>query len=94
MQMETGCMEAQEPGYIQDVILATGSNDPHTDFSAVTVISLGLRPVPRLKRSRRCRRDSSRLQTRAGAMSALIGIAARYSIESGRPVRIDDLIKV
>jgi len=30
--------------------------------------------------------------SRAGAMSALIGIAARHSIESGRSVRIDDLV--
>ncbi len=30
--------------------------------------------------------------TRAGALSALIGIAARHSIESGKPVRIDDLV--
>ena len=31
--------------------------------------------------------------TRAGAMSALIGIAARNSIESGKPIRIADLVK-
>jgi len=30
--------------------------------------------------------------SRAGVMSSLIGIAARKSIESGRPIRIDDLV--
>ena len=32
--------------------------------------------------------------TRAGAMAAFIGIAARHSIESDKPVRIDDLVKI
>jgi hypothetical protein len=32
--------------------------------------------------------------SRAGAMSCLTGIAARKSIESGRPVKVADLVKL
>jgi len=32
--------------------------------------------------------------SREGALSALIGIAARHSIEQGRPIKIDELVKI
>jgi predicted dehydrogenase len=32
--------------------------------------------------------------SRDGALSALIGIAARHSIEQGRPIKIDELVKI
>ena len=35
-----------------------------------------------------------RAGSREGALSALIGIAARHSIEQGRPVKIDELVKI
>jgi predicted dehydrogenase len=35
-----------------------------------------------------------RAGSREGALSALIGIAARHSIEQGRPIKIDELVKI
>ena len=32
--------------------------------------------------------------SREGALSALVGIAARHSIEQGRPIKIDELVKI
>jgi hypothetical protein len=32
--------------------------------------------------------------SREGALSALVGIAARRSIEQGRPVKLDELVKL
>jgi hypothetical protein len=35
-----------------------------------------------------------RAGSREGALSALIGIAARHSIEQGQPIKIDELVKL